>query len=193
MQYEVVIMDLMSRIIKLEKEVEELKKERSASAIECDDRAKAPVFASDVIMTDASSLTGDDGVGRVKMTEEMMRICFDAAERLYRTKCVGRSIGGAVSDLADEIVSEYGMNHSTAVIYIYVVLALLEGAVFKRAISSTALKMYMDMIFKKYGIKGLERAIKATRAHVKYRRQCGHKVDSIEEICDEYERKYIIK
>jgi len=45
------------------------------------------------------------------------------------------------------------------------------------------------MILAEYGRVGLEKAIRATREHVKFRRSCGHMVDSIEMLCDEYQMR----
>ena len=73
--------------------------------------------------------------------------------------------------------------------YLYAVQGMLEGTIYKRAISAKAMKKYYDTIFDEYGSNGLRKAIQATRLHIAYRRDCGHTVDSIEEICDAYENR----
>ena len=71
--------------------------------------------------------------------------------------------------------------------YLYAVQGMLEGTIYKRAISAKAMKRYYDTIWNEYGSAGLKKAIRATRLHIDYRRDCGHMVDSIEEICNQYE------
>ena len=61
---------------------------------------------------------------------------------------------------------------------------MLDGVIYKRAINSKALQKYCDNIWNEFGRKGLEKAIQATKLHIEYRREFGHPVDSIEEICN---------
>lgn len=116
-----------------------------------------------------------------KMTDEMIKACYEYGKKLHD--------GGNVSELADRVVSETGMNRNSSIMYLYAVSEMLDGVVFKRAISTKAIKRYFDMILVEYGRTGLEKAIRATRYHVEYRRSCGHMVDSIEMLCDEYQSR----
>lgn len=116
-----------------------------------------------------------------KMTDEMILSCYKHGKELYA--------GGNMSDLVESVVKETNMNRNSVVMYLYAVCNMLEGSVYKRAISTKATEKYFALIFEEYGQAGLEKAIKATREHVKYRRACGHMVDSIERICDQYQAK----
>ena len=49
--------------------------------------------------------------------------------------------------------------------------------------------VFFDCIFMEYGNDGLKKAIQATKLHIDYRRKCGHTVDSVEKICNDFERK----
>ena len=113
------------------------------------------------------------------MTDEMIDICYKHGKKLMA--------GEGVQELANDISDSTGMNRNSAVMYLYAVQGMLEGTVYKRAISAKAMKRYYDTIWNEYGSAGLKKAIRATRLHIDYRRECGHMVDSIEEICNHYE------
>lgn len=66
---------------------------------------------------------------------------------------------------------------------------MLDGTIYKRAINSKALQRYFDNIWNDFGSSGLKKAIEATKHHIEYRREFGHPVDSIEEICFKAERR----
>lgn len=111
----------------------------------------------------------------------MITLCYQYGKRMHA--------GENVFMLANKIVRETGMNQNSAIMYLYAVSGMLGGVVYKRAISTSALVKYFNMIFNEYGTAGLEKAIKATRYHVEYRRRFGHKVDSIERLCDTYQSR----
>ena len=166
MQYETIILELLTRIKKLEEDVAELKAQR----------ASHPVSSGEPDNQQESETTTYR-----KMTDEMIEICY---------KCGKKAAAGEnVQELADDISEITGMNRSSAIMYLYAVQGMLAGTIYKRAISATAMKKYYDTIFNEYGSAGLRKAIRATRLHIDYRRECGHTVDSIEEICDRYESR----
>lgn len=173
MQYETIILELLSRIKKLEDDVEMLKKSQSvyeSNSVKNYDE----VYNSLVSKQDSS-------VVYKKMTDEMIEMCYLCGKKV--------SMGDSVPELADDIVDATGMNRNSALMYLYAVSGMLNGEIYKRAISSKALKYFFDRISKEYGSKGLRKAIEATKLHINYRRDCGHTVDSIEEICDSYARR----
>ena len=163
MQYETIILELLSRIKKLEEDVEELKQFRVSRVIEPENSAYVP------------------SVSYTKMTDEMIEICYKCGKMVFQ--------GENAQELADDVAEETGMNRNSAFMYIYVVSSLLSGEIYKRAISKKALEIYFKKIFQDYGSDGLEKAIKATRLHIDYRKSCGHTVDSIEEACDKAEAR----
>ncbi len=173
MQYEVIILELMTRIKKLEEEVEALKEavERLGSQEVNDDTA---------CETDEASEERRGQGPYKKMTDEMMMICYQCGKQLNE--------GANAAELANLIVGETGMNRNSAIMYIYAVSSLLSGTVFKRAISTKALKRYYDMISREYGSVGLKKALQATRLHIAYRKDCDLTSDALEELCDQYEQ-----
>jgi len=173
MQYETIILELLSRIKKLEEEVSELKQTLSGFA--------SPQCSNEDVVGESSEYNSSGSMSYRKMTDEMIDICFQCGKKL----CAGEN----VQELADDIAESTGMNRNSAVMYLYAVQGMLEGTIYKRAISSKAMKRYYDTIWNESGSRGLKKAIQATRLHIEYRRECGHTVDSIEEICDQYEAK----
>jgi hypothetical protein len=166
MQYETIILELLTRIKKLEEDVAKLKAQR----------ASLPISGGETDNQQASETTAYR-----KMTDEMIEICYKCGKKAAE--------GENVQELADDISETTGMNRSSAIMYLYAVQGMLAGTIYKRAISAKAMKKYYDAIFKEYGSAGLRKAIRATRLHIDYRRECGHTVDSIEEICDRYESR----
>lgn len=162
MQYDAIIVELLSRIKVLEEEVAQLKESRNVISQDED--------------TEVSS-----SVEYKKTTDEMLEMCYKAG------KMIGPEIKAA--DLADAIAEETGMNKNSAIMYLYAVNGLLEGKIFKRAISATALEKYLDTIFSEYGSEGLKKAIKATKLHIDYRKQYGITSDAIEKVCKKAEEK----
>jgi len=163
MQYETIILELLSRIKKLEEDVEELKQSQQNNVVE------------------QENSTSGSSISYTKMTDEMIEICYKCGKMVFQ--------GENAQELADDVADETGMNRNSAFMYIYVVSSLLSGEVFKRAISKKALEIYFKKIFQDYGSEGLKKAIKATRLHIDYRKSCGHTVDSIEEACDKAEAR----
>lgn len=171
MQYETIILELLARIKKLEDDVNELKLAQHSTPID----NEAMEDGSD------NQISSESTVPYRKMTDEMIDICYKCGKKVVA--------GESVQELADDIVDSTGMNRNSAVMYLYAVQGMLEGKIYKRAISAKAMKKYYDVIFNEYGRAGLKKAIHATRLHIEYRRECGHTVDSIEEICDTYENR----
>lgn len=171
MQYETIILELLSRIKKLEDDVNELK------------LAQIGTHTTNETIEDCNdgSISSEGTTSYKKMTDEMIDICYKCGKKV--------AAGENVQELASDIADSTGMNRNSAIMYLYAVYGMLEGKIFKRAISAKAMKKYYDNIFNEYGRAGLKKAIHATRLHIEYRRECGHTVDSIEEICIAYENR----
>ena len=173
MQYEIIILELLSRIKKLEEEVAELKQ-----ALPTPSNKQVSGEETDNDMFEENY---DSSVTYRKMTDEMIDICYKCGKKL--------AAGDSVNELADDIAESTGMNRNSAVMYLYAVQGMLDGTIYKRAISAKAMRRYYDTIWNEIGSVGLKKAIHATRHHIAYRRECGHMVDSIEKICDQYENR----
>lgn len=173
MQYETIILELLSRIKKLEDDVSELKQGLNMNA----------TMQTHMINNEESgtAVVRESTVEYKRTTDEMIELCYKYGKRLKK--------GENAQELADEITEATGMNRNSAIMYLYAVQGMLDGVIYKRSINATAMKRYFDWIYNEYGSQGLKKAIQATRLHVDYRRGCGHMVDSIEEICNRYERK----
>ena len=173
MQYETIILELLSRIKKLEDDVSELKQTLNT---------RTAIQTSEINYEEnMTPVTRESAVEYKKTTDEMIELCYKYGKKLAN--------GENAQDLAEKITEATGMNRNSAIMYPYAVQGMLDGVIYKRSINATAMKRYFDWIYNEYGSQGLKKAIHATRLHVDYRRSCGHMVDSIEEICNRYERK----
>ena len=174
MQYEAIILELMSRIKKLEEEVDSLKnfivEDKNGSL---DDMG---------IMASKVEVSEHNGSVYKKMTDEMIEMCYNFGKKVYA--------GENIQEIADNIVEATGMNRNSAIMYLQVVCNMLEGTIYKRAINAKAIQKYFNNIWNDYGSVGLKKAIKATRLHMEYRKEFGHPVDSIEELCAKAERRF---
>ena len=166
MQYETIILELLSRIKKLEDDVNELKQFQNNLSSFPNNDDKNLEGSEYQIMNNAT-------VSYKKMTDEMIDICYKCGKKV--------SAGESVQELADDIAESTGMNRNSAIMYLYAVQGMLDGTIY--------MKKYYDNIFNVYGSDGLKRAIRATRLHIDYRRECGQNVDSIEDICNAYEKR----
>ncbi len=171
MQYENIILELMTRIQKLEEEVKMLKQWQS----EIEDIRSGEVNNADNAEPESSASSYQ------KMTDEMIDMCYEYGKEA--------ATGKSIQELAGKISSETGMNRNSAIMYLYAIYGMLTGKIYKRAISAKAMKKYYDKILSEFGSTGLKKAIDSTRLHIEYRRQCGQKVDSIEKMCDNYENR----
>lgn len=175
MQYENIILELMSRIKKLEDDVNELKQfKNSFTSVKSNDN-------DGNISENSHRFAINTNRSYKKTTDEMIDLCYKYGKKFFA--------GENVQELSDEVANSTGMNKNSAIMYLYAVQCMLEGTIYKRAISSKAMKKYYENILNEYGSEGLKKAIKATRLHIDYRKNCGQKVDLIEEICNSYENK----
>ena len=171
MQYETIILELMNRIKIMESRCDSLEAalaQATAAAVES------------VAGTRGQEPAAEDTARRQKVRPEQIRACYDCALALWRQE--NTDFGGAIDDL----VARTHMNPHSAIMTVYAVRAMLTGTVYKRAISRTGTELFWGYIRADFGMEALKTAIRATRAHIDYRRQCGHKVDSLERLCDEY-------
>ena len=113
----------------------------------------------------------------------MMDVCYAYGKKAYQTP------GANIGEYADTAASETNMNRNSAFMYIHAVKNLLDGKVFKRAISIKALRKYFIAIYDDFGKAGLANAIQATRANVEYRKIYDLPSDSIVALCDEFQKK----
>lgn len=141
MQYETIILELMSRVQKLEEEVERLKN----SVAENNSQQMETVPKRNV-----------------KVTEEMTRLCYEKAIIAYRNHYIH------TDDLADEVCKQTGMNFNTAKMNIYSITQMLRGEEYNRLLSAGSLDLCLKWIYEDFGSKGLQNALTATSLHIEY-------------------------
>lgn len=185
MQYETIILELMTRIKTLE--------EKTAYLDEKIQTLEAAAFS--ISSDDAISDTAEDASASVrtldtqktvpyqKMNDAMIDICYTLGKKAYQVPDT------SISDYAELAGEATGMNQNSAVMYIYAVKSMLAGKAFKRAISTKALRKYFSVIDDEFGKSGLAKAITAVRGHVEYRLSHGISADSIAALCDEFQSR----
>jgi len=166
MQYDSIILELLSRVKQLENEVAMLKQQN----------------LSNNIIPEAPRTT-DTRSSYIKMTNEIISICYEYGKKAHEQP------GTNLWDCAEDISKKTGMNRNSAFMYVCAVTSMLSGTVYKRAINMTATRTYFDKIFEDFGVQGLSNAIKSTRLHIDYRKTLNHPVEHIELACNEYSRK----
>ena len=140
MQYETIILELMSRVQKLEEEVEELKGIIKSTNIQADAQPKR----------------------NVKVTPEMTKLCYEKAKQAYNNEYLD------TNELAKEVADQTGMNFNTAKMNIYSITQMLKGEEFNRLLSADSLDLCLSLIYDEYGFTGLQKALKATGLHIEY-------------------------
>lgn len=162
MEYERIILELLSRIKSLEEEIPELRER--ISQLESHSANSAPSAAT-----------------YTKTSDEMIAACYDYGKMAFSDSSL------ELSALAGTVSEKTNMNRNSALMYIYVVKCMLGGEIYKRAISAKATETYFKAILSDYGRVGLRQALCATREHIKYRQSLGHTVDSLILLYEKYE------
>ena len=141
MQYETIILELMSRVQRLEEEVKQLKDTVSVGSIEqVESQPKR----------------------NVKVTPEMTRECYEQAKLAYKKHYIYSD------DLAEEVSKKTGMNYNTAKMNIHSMTQMLRGEEYNRILSADSLDLCLGWIYSDFGLKGLDNALNATELHIEY-------------------------
>lgn len=161
MQYETIILEMMSRIQKLEEEVERIKNS---------------------CMTNAFEQAGIQTKRNVKVTPEMTLLCYEKAKAAYNNQYLD------TNDLAQDVSDQTGMNFSTAKMNIYSIVQMLKGEEYKRLLSADSLELCFDMIYREFGKPGLEKALNATKLHIEYLKTKDMATAKLLSVYDRYEK-----
>ena len=173
MNYEVILSEMQEQIRALEKQVELLSQELSATKTTM---VKDKVTPLPVIELKPKRKNG-------KVNEKMLDACYKAAKEFSSDD------NWSVPRLADKVQSKTGMNRNNAFMTILVAYALLNGEVYKRTVSGNATEYFFGKILQEHGKSGLAQAVGATRKHIDYRRALHHNVDKLEQLCEQYEKQ----
>lgn len=171
MNYESIILELLSRIKNLENrcdamesKIEELKAQREDEL-------------------NGQSPYSPNTNQRQKMTKEMIDTCYECGKAVFSENAI------EFNQEIDKLSRETGVNRNSAIMYVYAVKNMLNGEIYKRAISIQATEKYLTYILKDFGKNGLRKAVQAVKAHIEYRKNFGHTVDGLERIYNEYKMK----
>ena len=174
MQYESIILELMTRIKKLEDDIKQLQEK-----VETLSRTPASSITAPMEIPSLPSIS----TSYSKVTSEMIDLCYTLGKQAHANTSLN------MWDLADQAEEKTAMNRNSAFMYIYVVRCMLEGSIYKRAISTMATKQYFTHIFAEFGAEGLAKALQATKLNLEYRSSMNIPSASIQKVYDEFMAK----
>ena len=184
MNYESIILELLTRIKTLEEQVSRLQEQ--VAQLQCgrtaEDRESLSTENAEENAEEKAEV-GFSSPSYSKMTDEMVGLCYEygkAARAAHTTN---------FWPYAGRIAEQTGMNRNSAFIYVYVFQCMLNGEVYKRAISVRATRYYFDHILVDFGKEALRGAISATEQHVEYLMERGNPCESLRALCREYKPK----
>ncbi len=177
MQYEPIILELMSRIKVLETEVSNMKEQISFLESSYSSTGPAPENSP------PQSHQGKTPTAYTRTTDEMIHACYTQGKSAYQTP------GSNIWSLADQVSEETGMNRNSAFMYICAVRNMLGGNVFKRAVNVKALNYYLEAIHRDYGADGLRAALSSVQQNIAYRQRYNLPSDSFSALYDTYKEK----
>lgn len=103
----------------------------------------------------------------IKITKEMIGIAYNYAKKV----CSGELTR---SEGKFEIAKVIGMNVASAQDYITDFLAMMEGKVYHRTMSTNGTRYFIENIRKDFGEKAFQLALEATEKHIKYYNSLGN-------------------
>lgn len=107
---------------------------------------------------------------------------YDVSKQVYEGKITEQE--------AIDIMSEAGMNSSSAVMYIYCFDRMMKGEVYKRGTSTFAAEYYISKIREDYGKEYSKKAIESLGKHIEYLNSKNFTTKSLEDVLEaqkEYE------
>lgn len=115
----------------------------------------------------------------MKITMEMSKKAYEIAKKVYSEQLT-RNQGKT------EIAKTTGMNESSAMMFIMIFLAMMNGEVYKRAFNNDTNRFLINKIRQDYGEAAFKRALNAAQKHVDYYSTLGHgNLTGLQEIINE--------
>lgn len=103
----------------------------------------------------------NDSTDRTRISDAQVAAAYRVAEQVFDGQI-------RMAQGVDILVSEHGLNRATAGDFINDFKYLLEGKVFHRAMSASAMRYFMEQIFTTRGKVSQTNAVTALRAHINY-------------------------
>lgn len=169
MQYEKVILEMLERIQTLEEQVQQLQQQAAKPIAES--------FLQETLTPPRERRTN------TKVTEEMLEECYRMGKLVYEGD------EREIPLLAELVSQKTEMNPNNALMTIFAVVAMLNGELYKRTLSSKATAKFFENIQRDYGNGALQRAIASIRQHINYRRMLNYNADRLEATCDQFQKQ----
>jgi hypothetical protein len=126
--------------------------------------------------SDLENITENDVVTKRAITREMVEKVYDVSKQVYENKITEQE--------AIDIMSEAGMNSSSAVMYIYCFDRMMKGEVYKRGTSTFAAEYYISKIREDYGREYSNKAIESLEKHIQYMKSRSIPNKSLEDVLE---------
>ena len=97
----------------------------------------------------------------MRITKEQHEAACNIASRVYSKELDGKEGAALLSN-------DFALNETSAKDFIYDYKRLMEGKVFQRAMSASAMRHFIGQIFEKHGTRGLDNALASLRLHIDY-------------------------
>lgn len=167
MNYDKVIVGLLSRIEVLEEEVRALKKGLGELNTE----------------TQVNNQKGEAKPMKVKIRKKEVEALYKYAKLVYE--------GEISRDEAIEIISrEYKLNKNSISDYFYGFKSMIHGEKYVRTMNTMGTRYFFEQILKDYGKSALKRALHATMEHIIYYESIGKTtMKTLREIHNEYRNR----
>lgn len=118
-----------------------------------------------------------------KITMEMSKGAYEIAKKVYSGKLTRNE--GKV-----EINKVTGMHEGSALAFITIFLAMMEGKVYKRTFNYATKKFLLESIRRDFGEEQFQKALHAVQQHIKYYASLGKgNLSGLQEIVDEMRMK----
>ena len=110
-------------------------------------------------------LEENEDEARLSITEDIINKAYNSAKKVYE--------GITDYDTVIDELTEAGMNHRSAEIYVEDFIKMMNGEVYKRAISAMAAEIYINRIRKDYGSEFSKKAIASLELNFNYQQEYG--------------------
>jgi hypothetical protein len=109
-----------------------------------------------------------------KITKEMVEKIYELSKKVYEN----------MATYADVIIEaeDFGMNPSSAAMYVECFQKMMSGILYTRGTSVFAAEYYINKIREDYGVEYSNNAIEALRRHIDYLHSTGSKNNGLQEV-----------
>ena len=119
-----------------------------------------------------------------EITSEQYEKAYEIAKKVHEGQL-------NIKDGESFLSEQYGMDNSSASMYIHSINLMMDGKEYARTMKIEATEYVFERIKNDFGMEKLKRAILATQQHAEYYyRKKGHRLRSIEQLCAKWQKMH---